>query len=1099
MRIQRHGYCVLPPFNLKRQSYETMHQSRGISVIKYSLPKTVQGDPGKGSWGILHFGTRFIGLLSWSLLVFLSVIFLKAAVVYADNDFGKPAAPLLNQDPAVLPAPRTLPLGMTISQQIAATPMRPAVRPVLLADAADPSWWNISADGTLTIGGSHNLSELDTQTPNWQQWPWYSQRTAIKKVVIEPGVTATQTLGFLFEGCTQLTDVQGLGNIKVKTDNWNTAAVNTMYGMFLNCSALKSIDLTGLVTTSVTNFGHMFAGCSALTSLDLSTFNTSSAIDMSSMFSECSALTKLNVGSFDTGQVRNMDSMFNQCTVLTNLDLSAFDVRQVTTMATMFRYCKALKQLTLSSKFVTSNVTTMFGMFLGCQALTQLDLSSFDTSKVTSMQQMFNTCSSLTALDLSSFNTSNVTDMAYMFNACNGLIKLNISSFRTSKVKYMQFMFYVCSSLPDLDVTNFDTSNVLDMSYMFASDPKLNALDLTSFDTSKVTTMYWLFYGDSGLKAITFTPTKFNTGNVTNMVGMFGGCSSLTALDVSHFDTAKTKAMNQMFWNYAKLTTLDLSHFNTSQVTDMSWMFYQCASLTKLDLRSFDTRKVGTMWIMFAACPALTSLDVSSFNTSACRSFASMFIGDSKLTTLDLSGFDTRNYDQSVLGNLGKDAFNGCTSLWRLSVGDKTTLVNSSLPGHAVGAIAQNDPTYKAAAGWQELGAAADPLEAAGAQFSNSTALTTELATVRVGTVNPATGKPVWTYVWQPQRWWTINGDTLTINAHTLNFATDKYSTETWPWYSQRSAIKHVVLATSGLNAQGAVNGLFKGLSKTVDIANLKRLDLSRATDISDMFNGCAALTNLDLSTLDTRQVTNETGMFTGTTTLWLLVLGPNFKTTTDALGLGGPVPNTVITRTDTAGQAHSYIVQSTDTAWQALGTTGTILAPAGTTYTPADLIKLYNNSTRPTTIQTYVWQQTSSGTIALTISGSFDYGKHFQPQFSGLNAKNAEPFTINVTDSRADRANMPWHIDVLGSDFVSDDDAQVKVSTNPWRFNSGSGAMQSIATPYTIWQNTSNGTDTAYIKTWAANPFELDFAPGSVPIIGKYHATVTFTLTNGL
>lgn len=62
MRIQRHGYCVLPPFDLKRQSYETMHQSRGISVIKYSLPKTVQGDPGKGSWGILHFGTRFIGL-----------------------------------------------------------------------------------------------------------------------------------------------------------------------------------------------------------------------------------------------------------------------------------------------------------------------------------------------------------------------------------------------------------------------------------------------------------------------------------------------------------------------------------------------------------------------------------------------------------------------------------------------------------------------------------------------------------------------------------------------------------------------------------------------------------------------------------------------------------------------------------------------------------------------------------------------------------------------------------------------------------------------------------------------------------------------------
>ena len=178
-------------------------------------------------------------------------------------------------------------------------------------------------------------------------------------------------------------------------------------------------------------------------------FDTSSVTDMCAMFIHCTSLTSLDLSGFDTSSVTDMGAMFQNCASLTSLDVSSFDTSNVTYMFFMFDLCESLTSLDLAS-FDTSNVIDMDAMFANCERLTNLDLSGFDTSNVTSMDYMFSNCEDLTSLDLSGFDTSNVADMSNMFRSCTSLTNLNLSSFDASAVTKMDSMFYGCDNLPDI-------------------------------------------------------------------------------------------------------------------------------------------------------------------------------------------------------------------------------------------------------------------------------------------------------------------------------------------------------------------------------------------------------------------------------------------------------------------------------------------------------------------------------------------------------------------------------------------------------------------------------------------------------------------------
>ncbi len=195
------------------------------------------------------------------------------------------------------------------------------------------------------------------------------------------------------------------------------------------------------------------------------------------------------------------------------------------------------------------------------------------------------------------------------------------SSNRPIYAWFKEGTIYINSELDKIYMNN-------DSSYMFSQFSSMTSLDLSHFDSSKVTNMHSLF---TGLDVTTLDLSHFDTTNVTDMAYMFDALIYLESINVSSFNTSNVTNMAGMFRNNKKLINLDLSSFNTSKVTNMSYMFRGMEKLTSINLSSFDTSEVTTTYEMLVNTLSLVSLDLSSFNTSKMTDMRYMFNIDARL------------------------------------------------------------------------------------------------------------------------------------------------------------------------------------------------------------------------------------------------------------------------------------------------------------------------------------------------------------------------------------------------------------------------------------------------------------------------------------
>ena len=548
----------------------------------------------------------------------------------------------------------------------------------------------------MSVGPFNNVTDRD----------WNNHISSITKVVFD--VTFAEyrptSTAYWFSNCESITTLVGIENLK-------TDKVTDMSRMFLRCSSLTSLDLSGFNTVNVTDMTGMFALCFSMTSLNVSNFDTERVTSMGSMFASCSSLTSLDVRNFDTGSVTNMVCMFQDCSSLTSLDVSNFDTSKVKYMRSMFTRCSGLTTLDVRN-FNTNNVTYMDLMFSGCSRLSSLDVSNFNTNNVTHMSRMFANCSVITTIkvDADNWNTSNVTQGDNMFFNCNYIVGGMGTTYDSNHIDIIYARIDGGANAPGyltdvnapespkayaalsedntvltfyydiykdvrkgMNVGPFNGSTFINGQYSvtgrewddYASSISKVVFDATFAEYRPISTAYW-FKGCNALTTIV-SMENLRTDEVTIMSDMFCGCSSLTSLDLSNFNTFNVTNMSGMFNGCSSLVSLDLSNFNTANVTNMRYMFSNSDSLTSLDLDNLNTSNVTDMEAMFLNCKSLTSLDVSNFNTFKVTSMSWMFSNCDSMTSLDLSNFNTSN-----VTNISHMFF-ACKSLTSLDISNFNT------------------------------------------------------------------------------------------------------------------------------------------------------------------------------------------------------------------------------------------------------------------------------------------------------------------------------------------------------------------------------------------------------------------------------------------
>ena len=540
--------------------------------------------------------------------------------------------------------------------------------------------------GTLTFRSGPSTSKperaydlnVGTSLPGW-----LAQRENIKTVVFDASFANARPTNCYawFYGCNNLTTIEGIEYL-------NTENVTNMGGMFYNCCALTSLNLTSFNTAKVTNMEEMFIGCSALTTIYVSDkFVTDKVTDSRNMFSGCNKLigaieydgskSDHTYANYDNGYFSpeggfHAYAEFNNATgTLTfsrglSKPVGAYDLNEGDVQPAWNEQSTNINKVVFDASFAKARPTSCYCWFYRCENLTKIeDIENLNTQNVTDMSYMFNRCDGLTSLDVSNFNTQKVEDMSEMFSVCSGLKSLNVSHFDTQNVKNMNSMFYSCKRLTSLDVSNFNTQNVTDMRYMFSWCEGLNSLDLSKFDTQNVEYMNNMFWSSSALKTI-YVSDKFVTTKVSSGGDMFKGCTSLKgAIDYvasktdytyanynTGYFTLKPSTAYAVFNKVDGTLTFRYDDSKPAGAYDLkegdvrpAWNDEQSTNINKVVFdASFAKARPTSCYMWFYSCENLTKIeDIENLNTQNVTDMSYMFYRCERLTSLDVSNFNTQN------------------------------------------------------------------------------------------------------------------------------------------------------------------------------------------------------------------------------------------------------------------------------------------------------------------------------------------------------------------------------------------------------------------------------------------------------------------------
>ena len=262
-------------------------------------------------------------------------------------------------------------------------------------DSGSNVTWSLDDNGTLTISGSGKIEDCRSDIDQ----PWYSNRSDITSVVIEPGVTSIGLQAF-YE-CSNLTSItipsgltsigeQAFGNCTGLTSiTIPSGFISIGDYAFWNCTGLTSITIQNGVTSIGTG---AFWNCTGLTSITIPSSVTSIGVNV---FYNCTGLTDITVDSSNPSYCSESGVLFNKDkTTLIYYPLGKNGSYTIPDGVTAigdyaFYYCSGLTSVTIPSSVTSIGESA----FRHCTGLTSITIPNSVTSIV---NLAFWDCDSLT-------------------------------------------------------------------------------------------------------------------------------------------------------------------------------------------------------------------------------------------------------------------------------------------------------------------------------------------------------------------------------------------------------------------------------------------------------------------------------------------------------------------------------------------------------------------------------------------------------------------------------------------------------------------------------------------------------------------------------
>lgn len=346
--------------------------------------------------------------------------------------------------------------------------------------------------------------------------------------------TTCTNVSNLFKGCYKLTRLTGLnlGSTITKGDNWCPPNLTTVENCTINTDKAKFKNVVSLTTVQDTNItgndlSDLFNGCTKLGNLKNCSITANRSLARA--FKNCNLITQSPI-TVIKDSVTNIDEMFSGCISIT--DISGMTFGRGITSATNW----IPPNLTTANNVTIKNGVVKFN---DCTTLTSC--LNLNLQGVTSLNYFFSNCSNVTEISFNpNTSCSIITSMAACFTKCSKLSKVDVSIIPKTNTSTLFACFSWCSSLKSikLDIpdtcTNiqaiFQVSGITDISGSTFGSGITNATNwippgLTTADNVTIKNNVVKFKSNTNL---TSCINLLITNTVTNISNLFEGCTNLT-------------------------------------------------------------------------------------------------------------------------------------------------------------------------------------------------------------------------------------------------------------------------------------------------------------------------------------------------------------------------------------------------------------------------------------------------------------------------------------------------------------------------------------------------------------------------------------------